>query len=98
MPKRGSDIDDIFADGKQEAVRLTEAAEKKRRKKQKREQAEREAEEDERKRRAAKRQDRDGVPYRVDQETGMKIYSASSLKIGQGGGTDLCPFDCQCCF
>ncbi|CAD6888472.1 unnamed protein product [Tilletia laevis] len=31
-------------------------------------------------------------------EEGFPIYSESELKIGQGGGTPLCPFDCDCCF
>eukprot|EP01092_Planopodium_desertum_P001475 TRINITY_DN1215_c0_g1_i3.p1 TRINITY_DN1215_c0_g1~~TRINITY_DN1215_c0_g1_i3.p1 ORF type:complete len:210 (-),score=9.22 TRINITY_DN1215_c0_g1_i3:76-669(-) len=31
-------------------------------------------------------------------EEGYKIYSAEELKIGKGGETDLCPFDCECCF
>ena len=26
------------------------------------------------------------------------IYTEDELKIGQGGGTALCPFDCDCCF
>jgi hypothetical protein len=36
-------------------------------------------------------------PLRVDNE-GLPIYSWESLRIGQGGGTALCPFDCDCCF
>eukprot|EP00611_Tribonema_gayanum_P011469 TRINITY_DN2170_c0_g1_i1.p1 TRINITY_DN2170_c0_g1~~TRINITY_DN2170_c0_g1_i1.p1 ORF type:complete len:194 (+),score=46.47 TRINITY_DN2170_c0_g1_i1:32-583(+) len=36
-------------------------------------------------------------PVRVDSE-GLPIYTWDSLRIGQGGGTDLCPFDCDCCF
>jgi len=32
-------------------------------------------------------------------EEGFKIYTVDELKIGQGeGDTDLCPFDCNCCF
>ena len=31
-------------------------------------------------------------------EDGYPIYTPSELKIGMGGGTDLCPFDCNCCF
>lgn len=35
-------------------------------------------------------------------EDGYKIYKFKEiqdvLKIGQGGGTPLCPFDCDCCF
>ena len=29
---------------------------------------------------------------------GFAIYSEKELRINQGGGTDLCPFDCNCCF
>lgn len=38
------------------------------------------------------------VPLRFDPELGMNIYSVDSLKIGKGGDTALCPFDCDCCF
>lgn len=31
-------------------------------------------------------------------EDGYPIYSLKEMKIGMGGGTDLCPFDCNCCF
>lgn len=31
-------------------------------------------------------------------EDGYPIYTPSELKIGMGGGTDLCPFDCNCCY
>ena len=31
-------------------------------------------------------------------EEGFKIYSTEELKIGQGGDTADCPFDCECCF
>lgn len=31
-------------------------------------------------------------------EEGFKIYTAEELKIGQGGDTSDCPFDCNCCF
>lgn len=31
-------------------------------------------------------------------EEGYKIYSVDELNIGRGGGTELCPFDCDCCF
>ncbi|PHJ19101.1 hypothetical protein CSUI_007066 [Cystoisospora suis] len=31
-------------------------------------------------------------------EDGLRIYSEEELKIGQGGGTPSCPFDCNCCF
>jgi len=29
---------------------------------------------------------------------GWKIYKEEELKIGHGGGTPLCPFDCNCCY
>ena len=35
---------------------------------------------------------------RIDKETGYPVYKAHLLKIGEGGGTELCPFDCDCCF
>ena len=31
-------------------------------------------------------------------EDGLPIYTVSELRIGLGGGTDLCPFECNCCF
>ncbi|GAA6028584.1 hypothetical protein JCM8097_007294 [Rhodosporidiobolus ruineniae] len=31
-------------------------------------------------------------------DDGLPIFSESELKIGLGGDTELCPFDCQCCF
>mmetsp|Transcript_12421 Transcript_12421/g.10346 ORF Transcript_12421/g.10346 Transcript_12421/m.10346 type:complete len:134 (-) Transcript_12421:35-436(-) len=31
-------------------------------------------------------------------EEGYKIYSEEELRIGQGGNTPDCPFDCWCCF
>ena len=37
-------------------------------------------------------------PLRYDADLGMPIYSVDALKIGRGGGTALCPFDCECCF
>lgn len=35
---------------------------------------------------------------RIDKKTGLPVYKAHLLKIGEGGGTPLCPFDCDCCF
>jgi len=35
---------------------------------------------------------------RIDSESGYKVYKAHLLKVGEGGGTELCPFDCDCCF
>jgi Eukaryotic protein of unknown function (DUF1764) len=29
---------------------------------------------------------------------GYKIYKLEELGVGKGGDTDLCPFDCECCF
>jgi len=31
-------------------------------------------------------------------QDGLKIYTEESLKIGRGGTTKDCPFDCKCCF
>lgn len=31
-------------------------------------------------------------------EDGLPIYTPNELRIGLGGGTDLCPFDCNCCY
>lgn len=46
-----------------------------------------------------KRAEMDAKPSRVDPETGLKIYTAESLRIGKGNGdTPQCPFDCDCCF
>ena len=36
-------------------------------------------------------------PTRYTKE-GFKIYTTEDLKIGQGGDTPDCPFDCDCCF
>ena len=35
---------------------------------------------------------------RIDAESGLPVYKAHLLKVGEGGGTALCPFDCNCCF
>ena len=35
---------------------------------------------------------------RIDKESGLPVYKAHILKVGEGGGTPLCPFDCNCCF
>lgn len=35
---------------------------------------------------------------RIDKESGLPVYKAHLLKVGEGGGTALCPFDCNCCF
>jgi len=36
--------------------------------------------------------------HRIDKASGLKVYKAKALKVGEGGGTALCPFDCACCF
>ena len=36
-------------------------------------------------------------PVRFD-EDGLPIYKEDDLKINQGGWTEMCPFDCDCCF
>lgn len=38
------------------------------------------------------------IPLRFDTDMGLNIYNTSSLKLGKGGGTPLCPIDCNCCF
>ena len=30
-------------------------------------------------------------------EDGLALYKEDELRIGQGGDTELCPFDCDCC-
>jgi hypothetical protein len=35
---------------------------------------------------------------RIDKATGLPVYKAHLLKVGEGGGTPLCPFACDCCF
>ncbi|KWU40995.1 hypothetical protein RHOSPDRAFT_27929 [Rhodotorula sp. JG-1b] len=39
---------------------------------------------------------RDSRGLRQKTEDGLPIYSTSELKIGLGGDTPLCPFDCTC--
>ncbi|CAE8713304.1 unnamed protein product [Polarella glacialis] len=45
-----------------------------------------------------------GGVYNVDGWTnrrtgdGMRIFKTHLLKVGDGGGTPQCPFDCDCCF
>ncbi|KRX02909.1 hypothetical protein PPERSA_13163 [Pseudocohnilembus persalinus] len=31
-------------------------------------------------------------------EEGYNVYTEEELKLGQGGGTKDCPFDCWCCY
>ncbi|CAE7824985.1 unnamed protein product [Symbiodinium sp. CCMP2456] len=28
----------------------------------------------------------------------LRIFKAHLIKVGEGGGTPLCPFDCSCCY
>ena len=37
------------------------------------------------------------MPRRKDAD-GFTIYTEDELKVGKGGKTPLCPFDCECCF
>eukprot|EP00742_Colponemidia_sp_Colp-10_P008673 GILJ01009408.1.p1 GENE.GILJ01009408.1~~GILJ01009408.1.p1 ORF type:complete len:147 (-),score=23.76 GILJ01009408.1:52-492(-) len=39
-----------------------------------------------------------GSQSRKQTEEGFKVYHEDELKIGKGGDTPLCPFDCNCCF
>jgi len=32
------------------------------------------------------------------QVDGVSVYTEEELNIGKGKDTDLCPFDCDCCF
>lgn len=36
--------------------------------------------------------------HRIDQRSGLNVYKAHHLGLGRGGYTQLCPFDCTCCF
>ncbi|WFD18119.1 hypothetical protein MCAP1_000331 [Malassezia caprae] len=31
-------------------------------------------------------------------EEGFRIFTEDELRLNEGGGTPLCPFDCDCCF
>ncbi|BGP00961.1 DUF1764 family protein [Rhodotorula toruloides] len=50
--------------------------------------------------RAAEEEERfmDSRGNRKRTEDGLPIYSEAELKIGFGGDTPLCPFDCECCY
>lgn len=37
-------------------------------------------------------------PRRKTTNDGYKIYRESELRLGRGGDTKDCPFDCNCCF
>lgn len=39
-----------------------------------------------------------GSKVRPLTDDGLPVYSAQEMKIGMGGDTDQCPFDCECCF
>lgn len=41
---------------------------------------------------------RDSRGTRPKTDDGLPIYTVEELKIGLGGDTPLCPFDCNCCF
>ena len=97
--KSVSAIDDIFSAG-MEQKRAKEASEKKKQQ----EKANAEAKERRKRariktkeREASAKNSQNAKPSRYD-EAGLAIYTEESLGIGQGGGTELCPFDCQCCF
>ncbi|GAA5824977.1 hypothetical protein JCM11251_006047 [Rhodosporidiobolus azoricus] len=51
-------------------------------------------------RKAAEEEERfmDSRGTRKKTEDGLPIYDEAELRIGLGGGTELCPFDCDCCF
>ena len=78
-----TDIDDIFSN----ARNLKKNKEKKRREK-------------------SKKKERNLKMIRPDSpkpvrftDDGLPIYTEESLKVGlSGGDTELCPFDCDCCF
>ena len=36
--------------------------------------------------------------HRFDNASGLNVFKAHALGLGRGGGTRLCPFDCDCCF
>ena len=36
--------------------------------------------------------------HRWDRASGLPVYKCKALKTEDGGGTPLCPFDCNCCF
>lgn len=48
----------------------------------------------------AKNKDRTKDAKKVWKTTdeGFKIYTMDELQLGKGGDTELCPFDCDCCF
>ena len=44
------------------------------------------------------------IKFKQNQNTGkrdvagMPIYCPEDMRVGKGGDTALCPFDCNCCF
>ncbi|EPY52166.1 hypothetical protein SPOG_04823 [Schizosaccharomyces cryophilus OY26] len=38
-----------------------------------------------------------GASGRKRTEEGFLVYDEDELKMGKGGTTPLCPFDCECC-
>ncbi|GAA5993474.1 hypothetical protein JCM11641_002669 [Rhodosporidiobolus odoratus] len=51
-------------------------------------------------RKAAEEEERfmDSRGTRRKTDDGLPIYDTAELRIGLGGDTELCPFDCDCCF
>ncbi|KAM3568574.1 hypothetical protein VYU27_009304 [Nannochloropsis oceanica] len=102
-----AEIDDLFAGLSRHkqtvaaAAAAAAAAEIKKKKKEqelKQKNSEREAREGrEGQRYDPKRDDPDVRPWKRD-SSGMPIYDPDSMRVGKGGGTSLCPFDCNCCF
>ncbi|KAL1916310.1 uncharacterized protein VTP21DRAFT_5927 [Calcarisporiella thermophila] len=39
-----------------------------------------------------------GSKSRRTTEDGLPLFDVKELKIGEGGDTPLCPFDCDCCY
>jgi len=100
-----ADIDDLFddlAEDKKKKKRKEEKAEKKKEKEEKEKiELEKRLEIEQK----VSNRDANGriiSPYapveRVDTATGLPVYKAHLLEVGGGGGTDQCPFDCDCCF
>ena len=45
-----------------------------------------------------KKENRNKYGLNKKTDEGWNIYHANDLKLDQGKDTDLCPFDCECCF
>ncbi|EPZ33255.1 hypothetical protein ROZALSC1DRAFT_27080 [Rozella allomycis CSF55] len=39
-----------------------------------------------------------GLKPKKFMDDGLPLFDAKDLKIGMGGNTPLCPFDCKCCY